>query len=77
MPRAEIKAIDSTGMCPSCGGSGSTRLHLVTEKGRVAWDGCAFCLQLAQRRNQEEVLRMLCREADKEQKQQVNIKALR
>ncbi len=67
MPRAELRPVENAvGPCPSCGAQGHPRGRLLTEKGRVAWDGCAFCWGLAMRRNQLATLQMLCREADRD-----------
>lgn len=78
MARAELKPVEDVfaAPCPSCGSQGHQRLRLKTEKGRVAWDGCAFCWALAVRRNQMETLRNLCREADRDVRPGPNPRAL-
>ena len=78
MPRAELRPLEKwSGACPSCGRMGHPRLQLLTEKKRLAWDGCVFCWELAGRRNQAETLRLLCRVADVDKKPGPNPQALR
>lgn len=78
MARAELKRLEETVIypCPSCGSQGHQRLRLITEKKRVAWDGCEFCWGLIARRNQIETIRLLCREVDRDVRPGPNARAL-
>lgn len=84
MPTAKITPVEgAVGPCPCCGAQGHERGLLTTEAGNVAVEVCAFCLDLALRRNQSYVLQGLCREADSARdrkatqgRQERNIRAL-
>jgi hypothetical protein len=78
VPQARFQEIEQQAVapCPCCGNQGNRRIRLVTEKGRTAWDGCEFCLNLAMRRGQEPTLAALCRAADQDQRPQKNVGSL-